>query len=520
MDNDPFQKENILNNCDLFEIPINFSYKGKYYYKTKFGGILSILDILIIILYLLLNFEEIFGKNNYTLLYRESDSINNIINFTNVPFAFKLTYANETDVDYNSNLFSYKLVKVTSNRYIDENGIVKIIYNESNIEFEACQKYLHNNLYNNLIKYNSANLMCIKLDQNIYMKGSIDNAINNDVVGFRIYINKNNDKILMNEIKFNFYFLGYSLNHLKDFYGIVKNKLYSYSFDLSKYYIKKYYFNFKSVTYTYYDGIKKNTKNFFMHNGYFLDIEERKDNNENLLAYFSFNSNGINIEYTKKLENVWNLIDRIGGISYVIITISQIINNYISRKILCIDMNKSFEMNDNLSNVNSLNFKAFENMKSSDANLVKKNKTKVSAVMLDSIDKMNKEKSKFLSPNKLTVIKKNVDINNNIGHKNNMKFGSYVIKFKGNIFGNNLMKKKKKEKKDISKMDKYIFYLLPNFILEKSKKYGYFLRLEKNICQLCSIDNFIKIASMDKLRKSNGLDNYNPYSPVNSNIIA
>ena len=499
-----------LKKCDLFENPITLSYNENCFYKTNIGGFLSLLDIIIIVGYFVINIEEIIGYNSYTISQIESYNINNIINFTSVPFAFKLTTSNGTDIIYDQKIFTYKIVQINSKNSF---------YEENNIEFENCKNYFqYNEKYSYLKKYNSESLMCIKPNQNLEMKGVFEDTLN-EFKGFRIYIikcnkencfNDMNEKL--NDIKFNFYFLGYSIRHNKDFKNILINKLFSYSVNLSRNYIKKYYFNFKSSTYNYYNGNlynSINTKYFFLYDKYTLDIENNNNIN-NVIAYFSFNNKGTNIEYTKKCISIWNIIDKFGGLMYVIITISKIINNFISRKILFIDLYENIDIKESPKTTNYLSSKQYENnhLIMSIDNLRKPNlvlnNTKENNCYDMSSENFKNFKTVLFNPNRLNI-RRNI-INNNDYQKS--KFGSCVLNNNVRLIGNNLItnniiNNQKKKKKEIIKKHLYFFFIFPSCIIERTKTFEYLPKIKKQVSQYYSIENFAKVVELEKHLKNN-----------------
>ena len=506
--NDTESNTKFLKKCDLFENPITLSYEGHFFYKTKLGGFLTFLDIIVILGYFILNIEEILGKDNYTIYQKESYNSNNVINFTSVPFAFKLTTLNGTDISYDPKIFTYKIVRLSSKNSL---------YEENEIEFETCKKYFqYNENYYYLKKYNSESLMCIKPNENLEMKGIFEDSLN-EFEGFKIYIIKCNqencfrDKAeILNDIKFNFYFLGYSLNHDSYFNSILINNLYSYSVNFPQDYIKKYTFNFKSGTYNYYTGKfynRINTKYFFLYDGYTSDIE--KTNGTNIIVSFSFHNKGINIEYTKKGENLWSLIDKIGGLMYVIITITKIINNFISRKILCVDLYQKLDRKEYTKNTNYLDCKWNEknNMGSSienyrKRNLILNNSKENNNAQDKSSDNFKNFQTALLKSNKLNI-KHNIDYNHNNNNQKS-KFGSCIFKYNAHLIGNNLINiEKKKKKKEIIKKHLYFYYMCPNCIIEKTKTFDYLSKIQKNIYQYYSIENFTKLVELEKNLKNN-----------------
>ena len=236
----------------------------------------------------------------------------------------------------------------------------------------------------------------------------------------------------------------------------------------------------------------------------FFDIE-KNNNINNIIAYFSFNNKGINIEYTKKTANIWSIIDKVGGLMYVIVTITKIINNFISRKILCIDLYENLGIKESPRKTNYLNSRFHENTNSRLSidnlrnNNLAINNTKEHNYYDFSNENFKNYNTVLFKLNRLDI-KKNAE--NNKGNQES-NFKSLILKYNVRSIGNNLINNQKIKKKEIIKKHLYLFYICPNCIIEKTKTFDHLSKIRKNVLQYYSIENFIKVVKLEKNIKNN-----------------
>ena len=55
------------NNFDLFTVPISFSYKDRYLYKTFVGATLSMIFLIVILIYIIFQFIQVIKKSSFTI---------------------------------------------------------------------------------------------------------------------------------------------------------------------------------------------------------------------------------------------------------------------------------------------------------------------------------------------------------------------------------------------------------------------------------------------------------------------
>ena len=499
------ERKNTKNNSsflkmvDIFESPITLSYNKRYLYETDLGGVLTIITFLIIFIYSIYNLADLIQGKNYTLISNESIDYKYKLDFSNVPFGFKLINSKGEDFPLDPSIYNYKII--TTEYYFIQNSDEKIInYIEEDIEFDYCEKFIGKNEFYNLLGI--SNLICIKPGQNLTMYGKFGDA--NGFKGFRIYINRcniksENNTCLDNEIvnkklanmKFIFFYLGYEINHYSNDKNVVHYKLFNGENGLSVNFMKKYYYKFQKAKYNLYNNIflftYKDSLNFYITDGYEFDFELDSSNSlaesDNSLGYFAFNTNAIIIEYTKTLNSLWDIFSKIGGLFNIIVSISRMINSFVSKRILLLDINRHL-INDYSPVINKIEIK---DIKSIFNNLEKERIHKKDYIKNDnsSIGINNKNEKLFESKLRREVS------NKDISQENVANVAYFPRKRKSRL-------KSFKTIKNINKQSILWFYICPFLILQKLPKLNYYAQLEQNFNDCFSIENFLKMLEINK----------------------
>ena len=169
------------NNLDLLTIPISFSYKEKYLYRTFIGATLTIICAIIIVTYFMIKFIEIINKSSFTIISNEFQNPKESINFTNVPILFGITDLIGNPRPLDPKLFDFNVIMNEYIQNFDENGNSNMSHTETNLEIERCDK-LNNTI--DLSFYQDygirSNFKCIKPSQNISINGTYG-----EVYGYR-----------------------------------------------------------------------------------------------------------------------------------------------------------------------------------------------------------------------------------------------------------------------------------------------------------------------------------------------
>ena len=508
--NDSPKYHEFLKKMDIFETPISLSYNNRYLYETKFGGFLTIITFIIILSYSIWSLSDLFQGKHYSLISNERDDYNYILDFSNVPFAFKLVNSKGNDLLYDKSIYDYRII--TTESYYTENSNGKVNnYFEHNIEFDYCEKFVGlNKLYE---YFNISNLLCIKPGQNLTMYGKFGD-INSGFKGFRLYINKCNSRIANNtcfdmeyinkklaNIKLTFFYLGYTINHYLNDKNVIKHKVYSVTNSLSINFMKKFFYKFQKGNYYLYNNIlwnKKESIYFYISDGLEFDFELDSSNSiattDDSLGYFAFNTNAKVIEYTKTLNSLWDVIARIGGIFNIVVSIAKIINSFIAKKILLLDINEHLINNRHSpGSLNKIEIKeGIEQIHKNNKNIILQ---KNQVVNNDSSSvQINNKNDKFIELNLKDGL--NYNNSNNIYNENIDNISAFSKKQKTKI---NIINRIEHSNKLLI----ILYYICPFFILEKIPKMEYFVKLEQNYSECFSIENLYKILEIEKLKTDN-----------------
>ena len=531
----------ILGYIDLLQIPISLSFKKNYYYRSSFGGIITIIDIILISTFSIITIKDIYKKSNFSISSTETNDLSALIDFSNKPLGFQLIDAKGNPINYDLQLYEYKIIETEyySLNINYENKYIK--YSEKEIEYEKCENLIGKNKLHNYFKdYNISNMFCIKPNQNISVYGKSDDILN----GFKdikLYINKYNNSShgiididfineMLSNVKMNIVFLGYEIDFSKNTDDdIVKYKLYSKSYSFSNNFIKKYFNYFEKANYIYYNlfsSIKK-TIPFYIYDGFDYDLEDISPYN-NTFGIIVFSSSGSLIEYIKKTESITDAISKISGMFNLIVILSQILNNFVSKRILFLDMYDYIyfeqEKNNN-TNINNINNEIIH----AKINNINKTNNNVSGIKTNFNERKNfmafqsnsQSYPKLFDNSKNLIFSKNSSFNksNNNIENNNNEYNDIenIINYNNNENNNfSHFKKDKKslkirfkslniltrlevertfigERKKISSKNIIFYYFCPLFLMKRSSKLECFYNLDKDICKCFSIEHFFKL---------------------------
>jgi hypothetical protein len=219
-----------------------------------------------------------------------------------------------------------------------------------------------------------------------------------------------------------------------------------------------------------------------------LDSEDPNENN--ILAFFAFVYDGNMIEYTKKVEKIGEVISYIGNLFNIMLTILRIINNYISNKILFIDVFYQFFFDERFKkkpkNVHFDNSNAF---------LInnKLNSLKINAKTQEKSNNSNQIfNSVLLEDKSLNNINLN-NSNNNNSNLNNSNNNKNALK---RILTNKSIKIEK-EKKKFLKESKF-YYLFPMWIIKSKKNLNHLMVIKNSVCNSFSLENFLELLKIKK----------------------
>ena len=190
------------------------------------------------------------------------------------------------------------------------------------------------------------------------------------------------------------------------------------------------------------------------------DVNSESEEKEgDTVAYFSFSYQGYSIEHTKKVEKITDTISNIGYIFNMIYTISKLVNNYFSKKILFVDIYGSFFI---------------------------------------TIPRINKSKSRIM---KLNESLNNLKSNQNYFDNNILKFASKNKKRKNSQSNKCISVSNEKIDKLIKTNKNFLKYYLCPMCLWRNNKQN-IINIYKQICHYFSLEKF-----SDLIQNYNGLSN-------------
>ena len=125
-----FSLINLFDSIDIYGLNFPLRYKTKSSYTSNLGIIFSIISYIILIIYSIICFIQLFYHKSFTILSENDNSIKNFINLSEIPFMFGLKNLKNLKQDFS--LFPnypYK-ISVWRNNYLLSNDI---IYNNKKV---------------------------------------------------------------------------------------------------------------------------------------------------------------------------------------------------------------------------------------------------------------------------------------------------------------------------------------------------------------------------------------------------
>jgi hypothetical protein len=493
-------------NFDLFTIPISLSFKQKYQYRTFIGASLSILCFVFLMIFFIIKLNQILKKSIFSITSNEFQNPKASIDFTNIPILFSLADNNGNSKELDPKIFQFSVVLSEYVQDVEDNGNSHIIYKEKEIEIDRCDNLNDSIDFSEFSEYNISYFNCIKPYQNLTINGKYGDVINgykslkinlkkcNNIIE-NCYDNKYIDSYIANT-KFLIAYLGNKNNFYNFNQKDIEKTVYSRSISLSPSLCKKVIYYTTLVKYELYDNLllnNKKEKNYFINRDMFIEFNPTLDsedpNENNILAFFAFVYDGNMIEYTKKVEKIGEVISYIGNLFNIMLTILRIINNYISNKILFIDVFYQFFFDERFKkkpkNVHFDNSNAFlinNKLNSLKINSKTQEKSNNSNQIFNSV--LLEDKS--LNNINLNNSNNNSNLNNSNNNKNALK----------RILTNKSIKIEK-EKKKFLKESKF-YYLFPMWIIKSKKNLNHLMVIKNSVCNSFSLENFLELLKIKK----------------------
>ena len=489
-------KANWFKSCDLLHTPMSLSYKNEYFYTTNIGAVLTILCLIIVISIGSYEIKELVNRTSFSIISNLYSDISQSIDFSKSTLLFQLIDNTGEMMELDDKLYEFKAYDIEWLVESDQDGKKNYKVKNTELEIDHCDKVLTNNL-EYLSELNLSKYICIKPEQNITSYGYLGD-MDNGYKGFRIYLNKCNNKVdcydnttilkRLQNIKFRVTYSSLNTNIFKLGTDNLDFQLYSKSCSVSTNLLKKFYFTFSIGKFHLYNNIffkKRKLFNYIIGNDAIMDIDldpsSTIDKNTNTLAYFSFNFDGNVVEISKEIKRFFDVFSIIGNAFNIALTLFKIINNYFSNKILFVDIFNSIFLGKESSHSRaSYSFSQINLFKNLNNNTNYNHHINSNKNVLD-----------FSEGFGLNCFANNSNNNvNNIHH-------SQIIKKPISKLVNTIDKNKQTSKKRISKiftMNKEVkqnliyYYLLPMCILKKNKAFDNVCFIQEKICNYFSIE--------------------------------
>ena len=503
-------------NFDLLRIPISFSYRKQYLYRSFIGATLTIMGFIILIIYFSVKLNQIINKSLFTIISNEFQNPKDAINLTNIPILFSLSDNNGNLIELDSKVFTLSVVirDYVKNFYEDN----RITYTEQEIKIERCDNLMDKIDFSDFSEYNISFFRCVRPYQNITIKGRYGDMVNGYQT-LKINIKKCNNLIencynsnyiesYVSNTKLVVIYLGYKANFYNSNNKDIERAIYSRSISLSPFLFKKVLYYLTLVKYDNYDNFvlnKKKENRYFINRDMLLDVSPKINSTNDVedsdtYAFFSFVNDGNMIEYTKKVERLGEIISYIGNFFNILLTIFKIINNYFSKKILFTDVFNNIFFEEKFK-------KKEKNIRINDSN---------NSYLFPLINKkLNNSKLNLKAQDRsIKSLNSNINISSIIRDKafendNNKLNNPFVNKNGLRRILTNKSKVIEKEKINFKKVTKF-FYLCPLCVIKNRKKLNQLLIIKESICSSFSLESFIELIRIKKvlnsLKKERGHD--------------
>lgn len=324
---------------------------GRDRFITKIGAFLSILaavSMLVLSGYFFINFLERTDLN--VIYYSNTKSFTPYVNLNGKPFFWRFEDVNNNEIDP-------RIGRVVSTYWVESNG-TQTIYE---LETEPCtfEKHLTNPIYKEYFKFNISMYQCIK--PNTYNLSLSADDSTNSVTYFNIYISEcenstqnGNYCLPVSEIEtqlanldmyFEFYFPTYIIDHynrtnpIKEYYYTNMEKIFSNFF--YSYYEGQKILNYSSddgnvfQDFIDYEGFSRDNINSFSQ----LSPQKTQVYIPKSIAVVQFTINSSQFDqYKRTYPKLQSVVANIGGIFKFITVIAQIISQFVTEKMMFVNL--------------------------------------------------------------------------------------------------------------------------------------------------------------------------------------
>ena len=351
---------NILKKIDIFGFDFPLRYKQETEYNTKCGIFFSIISIIFIILLSFKYIQHLNSNNNFSLVTNYIYSEESFeIDISNIPIMLSLfSINNNIKLDE-----TYATFQIDLNVYTPKkNDLGYLILDKTSypLEIEECTINSFGSFKDLFSNYIYLKNICLKLNQNIKIKGRFYDLINGFTT-LEIHLfkcvnstqnnnhckspNEINEKLINSYISS--FYISYNINHF-NYNNPVYNNLYSHSFYVSLDYIKRYIYFFSKDKYISDNGKFFNTYNEYsliQYNHIQFDIIQKKEQSyypENLLLEIISTCHDFQTEYNRTYIKIQDFIGMIGGIIDIVCIFFKIISYNFVKKSFILDIGKNF----------------------------------------------------------------------------------------------------------------------------------------------------------------------------------
>ena len=514
--------EDIIRYLDFYESNVTLAFKNSHTYKSLFGGILSILTFISILIITSIFTSSVLNKKNFKIISTSTINQFSSFDFSKLPLLIGLADPEGKLTDIDERLFNIIVTEYHLTVSKDINGNREISLNDKEFECDICEKYRGNKSYflnNTFEKFELSRFQCIKPGQNLTFFGKYKDSING-YRGIRIILDKCNNETLKSKnknitcypketidnkllnVKLTTYYTGYNINHYSfnnnhllyiesGFYSRMSSKLFR-SYEIS--FTKNIYITDNSVLFNHRTRTEFITTSGVRYDDFERDALNFKNSQritENTIGVVSFFLDDNEVQHDRSFESILDVFSSLGGIINLLTIIFGFMNKYITSRLKKIDLIKTFLFesktvknakysgNSKINGIinNSYFNKIIPDKSSSNNNLIVNN------------SKMNlirnmKNKSVF-NKNSVENLER-VIFNNIIRYRNNSmnNINSIDINFNKNTNKFSIINKNELKVK-FKKLGKKIicFYILPLFISNRCNKFNFIeeLYLKVNI---------------------------------------
>ena len=477
----------LLNNIDLYGLTFPLRFKKQNSYNTLCGITLSLITIFGMTVIILIFIVKTFQRTDLSIINNTKHLHDkHLFNFSNNPFLVGYVNNEGRAVEIDPSYLTITLDKNDHYPEKNEKGIIDVRRESIPIKLEYCRIGIHfndSNIKEMIKEFEYENYLCPVPGQNLSVGGRWGDSVHGyDMLEFHLTKCENNSKTQnckseeeMEKFFKNSYmsiiYLAQSLDH-HNVKNPIEKKFRSEIFLIVTQLVKRYYYYFIPGEYISDDGILfSNIKyyNFFEFDRVVIDFVDKEDQDYYsgaTLAEVAFSSMDKFITYERKYSKIQDSLGNIGGWIRIILTVCQFISDYFSEKIFLIDIINT------ISNVEKFN-----------DNRTKLN-FKYSFKKDNYINDNNSNRRINLSPQMTkNVPKENFKINNS-------DLSNFKVEFS------------KLNEKDKSIIHfSLLEYLIPICIMEKYKKYSFFIFYKDFIYKDISMEVIIPL--IERLLKFN-----------------